>query len=528
MGLGLLALLGVGLAALLIFDDDDDSPRSSGPVEDVPDTVEGSDGDDTLTIDGNDFLQGLEGDDSLSGSDTSTVEGGTGQDTITLRDNAVGIGGDGDDGIFTGDQAAAFGGTGDDVIVLNGNSTGEGGEGGEGNDGLKVRNTSEGFGGAGDDTLKGGEFSLSEGGSGNDSILLEDLARGFGGEGDDTLSVGSSGSGEGNAGDDVLVSFNSAEIFGNEGNDKLTAFDRSQGFGGEGDDNLRALDRGQVFGEAGDDTVAAAVISGLEDVLLSGGEGTDEFLLQGRNTFDEVVPNGQDPSVPRVTITDFDPATEVIILENLEEDTVTFNDTGTGDTEMVIANADASVTVLLQGVTASQMSSANVISRVVPGETFTANTGTVNGTVLNDTFFLSGDALGFGFGDDDTFNIVGNATGIGGQGDNTLIGFATDSMDDVNLTGGEGTDQFELAFGALTFDLLQPNPAAQEPSITITDFDPTTEVITAPDFAGDSFTLVDTGDGNTDLVIEQADGDGFKVRLLGVSPADIPASAIQA
>lgn len=107
MGLGLLALLGLGLAAVLIFDDDDDG--TPAPASD--DTVEGSDGADTLAGDGLDLILGLagEGHDTLTaglGNDPAYVDVRTG--SVILMDRGGGTDSYGVDYAGTIDPAADF------------------------------------------------------------------------------------------------------------------------------------------------------------------------------------------------------------------------------------------------------------------------------------------------------------------------------------------------------------------------------------------------------------------------------------
>ncbi|MEO0772018.1 MAG: hypothetical protein AAFZ04_02435 [Pseudomonadota bacterium] len=164
-----------------------------------------------------------------------------------------------------------------------------------------------------------------------------------------TLSDMATADGLGDA--DQLRIFGNSTGFGGAGDDKSTVRDTAVGQGGEGNDRFNLFETAQGFGGAGDDVLFVS-----DEAQASGGEGTDLFRIYARDgatdfsndDIDEVVRRGEDPSIPRITFTDFDPATEVILLEDLEETTRTFADAGGGNVTLTIADDQSSFTVLIE------------------------------------------------------------------------------------------------------------------------------------------------------------------------------------
>ncbi|MEO0750574.1 MAG: hypothetical protein AAFY25_02125 [Pseudomonadota bacterium] len=176
--------------------------------------------------------------------------------------------------------------------------------------------------------------------------------------------------------------------------------------------------------------------------------------------------------------------------------------------------------------------------------------GAGNDTILGgngeDTITASENGFASGGDGDDVITLIGGEAS-GGEGDDEFtieyagendpasvyLGgdafFFRDEMD-ITMSGGPGEDVFEITAPEITGDLedpFAPDPDTQEPSVTITDFDPDEDVIVIRDFAFDEVTLIDTGDGNTDLLVTRDDGTGFKVLLEGVTPTDIPDTTLQ-
>ena len=119
--------------------------------------------------DGNDFITGGTGNDSVDAGDgQDTVDGGIGNDTIAAGDGEDLIdGSDGTDSLSGGDGADTLRG-GNDGDILNG---------GSGNDSLDGQNGDDSiFGGSGNDTLLGGSGADSvDGQGGNDLEFAEDV-----------------------------------------------------------------------------------------------------------------------------------------------------------------------------------------------------------------------------------------------------------------------------------------------------------------------------------------------------------------
>lgn len=195
----------------------------------VPATVYGGDGDDTLEAGrGGGTYQGDNGNDVITSEAASgsfagladTFHGGAGNDTLTGWEGTDTLYGDDGDDIL-------LGGAGDDTL-----------DGGDGNDQLE--------GGEGRDTLTGG--------AGADVLLGgEDADVLLGGDGDDTL--------EGAGGDDWLT--------GNDGDDTLS--------GGAGNDVLLG-DNGTIRG-----LLSISGVAGSGNDTLSGGPGSDTLIGAGGN-----------------------------------------------------------------------------------------------------------------------------------------------------------------------------------------------------------------------------------------------------
>lgn len=222
-----------------------------------PDMIFGGLGDDDINGRGGaDFLVG--GDSVLNGPETNTIAGGNGADTI-LGSLGVDIvnGGDGADTILTfSSDDEIMGGRGNDQI-----------EAGTGNDLVAA--------GAGSDTVAGGPGDDIVSGSGGQDMI-------DGGPGIDTISGGAaSDTIQGGSGNDVI-----------EGNDGLDMIN-----GGPGDDEIfggRAADT--ISGGAGNDVLNGQsendVVNGnAGDDILTGGAGDDQ--LNGGNGVDTATDTGE-------------------------------------------------------------------------------------------------------------------------------------------------------------------------------------------------------------------------------------------
>ena len=212
--------------------DDDDEPVRQG------DTILGTDGNDTLSGDGDDIVRGGRGRDLIDGIDRAELRGGPGNDTISARDEAVAHGNSGDDTILTFDDAQSFGGDGRDEIRAYQSSTGHGGD---GDDLLRVRGDATVHGEAGEDRI----FFEQESNTG---------AAGFGGEGDDSITFfrGAEGSADGGAGDDRMT-WRSFSLNGD-----LTA-DSILMTGGEGADTFEISDGGGRYSDVADEIALGTI-----------------------------------------------------------------------------------------------------------------------------------------------------------------------------------------------------------------------------------------------------------------------------
>ena len=234
---------------------------------------------------------------------------------------------------FTGFQnAKIYGGSGDDTYLNREDGDSDGAA----------------YGGQGDDTLDGGDVDFirnfpdrgvppvnlpdhvdleAQGYALYDATTSVDV---YGGSGDDVLSVGLEGTGEGGIGDDVISG--RGEMSGQAGNDSITAYGHGEMDGGSGDDNL-TFDR-KVYADAQQGAIDLYVTGSEEmiDMSATGGAGADTFTLSNQLFTPEI--DYQDgpaaagsaaeadifatafPGSDMIgTITDFDPAEDLLVLE---------------------------------------------------------------------------------------------------------------------------------------------------------------------------------------------------------------------
>ena len=417
-----------------------------------------------------------------------------------------------------------------DVIAPTGGGTVVGGSGDERIIGSTGNDTLDG--GAGDDTISGrrGDDRL-DGGEGNDRL--------DGGEGNDIV--------EGGAGDDLLAGLSGDDTLeGGAGDDFLE--------GGSGDDTL--------VGGAGDDTLVG---DGGVDTLI-GGEGSDTFIARLGN-------RGAD------TISDFDPSQDILDLqqfggiENISRLSVSEVDGGS-----LIEAGNG--TLLVEGVTPDQLGANNVtvngkalnvgsggsdlesiLNQLATGNTLEGGQGndaleavdvTLVGGRGSDTFDggAGDDTLKGGKGNDRLDGGEGNDTLLGGDGSDTLEGGAGDDFlkgmhgndtveggagddrvfggqgvdtlyggeGDDTLKGGAGSDTLTGGAGADTFD----QSFNTRGSDTITDFDPSQDIINLRKFGGVENISVSEVDGGT--LIEAGSG---SLLVEGVTPDQLGANNIR-
>ncbi|MBY4894418.1 hypothetical protein KUL25_16805 [Rhodobacteraceae bacterium N5(2021)] len=390
------------------------------------------------------------------------------------------------------------------------------------------------IGGEGDDTITGGTHDdVLEGAGGDDEIL--------GGLGDDTLSSPDGADTLlGGAGNDVLDGTSQGLFLPASPNDPTDA-------GKPSDDARLPVPDGPVVeppapvtgdqlldGGAGDD-----VLIGDNADTLTGGDGTDSF----------VVDLASDPTQGSVLITDFDPLQEVLTL-NVDGFDVG-NPTRDGfafDVETRDLSDDSGMEVLVQGVvvaTLAGVSEADGITiSLVAENAGTANPGTFTNlgdgddTAMGDLF---DDTVNCGAGRDDLSGGTGNDLLIGGGNEETPVTMVVQEQlnggegDDtlrsgdgfVALTGGEGTDVFEITRTALPIGVTVDPFGLRVTEVT--DLDVATEEVNISLVNGDAsavpvpFTLEDLPDGSGAGVFI---GGEIYVVLNGVLAADAPTMSV--
>ncbi|MEL7253655.1 MAG: hypothetical protein AAGL23_05735 [Pseudomonadota bacterium] len=475
-----MALLGVGLAALLLIDDDDDAPASDSDTPEDPSLpisqeILGTDGADTLSANGNDTLRGGRGNDRLEGSGNATVQGGAGRDVIELRDNAFGNGGFENDRITAYDNATAIKGPGFDRVILFDNATGivqDSGDDGPargGSGSITANDNATAIGSEFGNTLTANDSAEAFGGAGDDVINANDNAQAFGGDGNDILRTNDNATAFGESGNDIGTAQGNSTIFGGEGNDALAAGSQSIGFSFGISADIVPGAVAHVDGSAGDDDLRGRLRSANESVVLTGGTGTDTFIVDlaqspnGSEDLDGLFSDTPETSTANLTITDFDPETEKIELDFQGPNDISFLANGTENTDVLFRYQDGEgFKILLEGVTPDQMSLDNIVL-TEPPLTFFFGTGTdnVTGTSGIDVITLSDMATADGLGDADQLRIFGNSTGFGGAGDDKLT-----VRDTAVGQGGEGNNRFNLfetaqGFGGAGDDVLFVSDEAQ-------------------------------------------------------------------
>ena len=365
----LMSLLGLTLLIPVLSDDDTDPPSEPDtpepplpPEPENPNIINGTDGPDVLSIDGEQRAFGLGGDDTLTstgaGNDSSELEGGRGDDLLVQNGTfSFAYGGEGNDTFeINGSHNSGYGGVDDDSFTLSGSqNSGYGEDGndvftidgennsayGESGDDVFTVDGSNNFvsSGAGNDTVTlSGERGSVDGRNGDDMILAEGQDHSLQGDGgNDTISVDAirtaiSG-GAGN--DEVLIAADSADINARTGagDDTVstagTRIDIDTGDGndtihygavtgevraGEGDDSIVATpsDRGLsgiLLGEGGDDTLRASDTAlSFGTISMNGGAGADTFALDLGNSTSSV-------QGLFVTIADFNRSEDAIAID---------------------------------------------------------------------------------------------------------------------------------------------------------------------------------------------------------------------
>jgi Ca2+-binding RTX toxin-like protein len=319
MELLVLASLLFGVYALgALFD-------GSGGGSDPDPTIEGTKADDLIQGSaGADVVNASEGDDVvIGGTGSDSIQGGRGQDLL--------LGEQGDDTLD--------GGTGSDLLI-----------GGKGNDVLFGRNDQDILiGGSGDDLLYGGtNQDVLVGTSGSDTL--------YGGAGGDRLS-----------GYDIMPGTSKADALANNlVTDPATAQELVTDLNDFVATNLGNRITPELVGrvkwnlenydgtDLGDDVIYGGdgndSIYGDFNDTLTGDAGDDVFFV------DSTVPSDVLGTDDKVTITDFNPATESlrIFIDAAADNTVTFTDAATPALGVIVFVGGAPV-AQLQGLTAAQV-----------------------------------------------------------------------------------------------------------------------------------------------------------------------------
>ncbi|SPJ28319.1 calcium-binding protein [Falsiruegeria mediterranea] len=430
--IGLFALMGVA-ATVAVVDlvQDDDADSEQIPQDDTPeesDNSRGTAGDDDVYIGSNAAFDGLLGDDTIEASDGATISGGAGDDSISVADEGRVYGGAGDDTIFGEHRSTLFGG--------------------EGSDRITAHSYSGVFGGDGDDSLgntSGTSNTTLRGEDGDDRLWVTSSSVAFGGDGNDTLYGLNGSTLHGGAGDDEIETAwyipdqKHLSAFGNDGNDTLTIW-AGLGHGGAGDDVLMA--------EVDDD-----LLDRTDLITLTGGEGTDSFTVSFGSA--ERGWAGPDPltSPPLVTITDFDPETEQLLIEDHDSaplESLEIQPAADGSYTDVIAQFEEdlikgrhrddyhpSFAIRLDGVSSLSEEDIRVVNSS-DGTTLALQSGTQGDDTLvaaSDTYVLTGS------GDDQVMTSQDNSTVHAGGGNDTVLATART----VSIYGGMGDDSISLS-----------------------------------------------------------------------------------
>lgn len=482
----ILSLLGIALFIPALSDEDEDietpvepepplPPEPEPPVSPDPpigDDLDGTAGDDVLTVTGTQSANGLGGNDTLTtgpGAREGVLNGGAGDDLIVVDADTNFVNGDeGNDTIrASGIDGFLNGGLGDDRFEVSGSVNNANGD--EGNDSFFVSGAGHGInGGDGEDvvdvtgrnhfvftdadndslSIDATDTSVNTGSGDDDIFSAEDSAdlQINAGDGNDTISAAgtrisidagdgrdevsfgaASGEVRGGSGDDTIEAAPSdrglsGSLFGDQGNDRLSAFDTFQAHGGV------SLDGG-----AGDDVLTTSAIMDFRSTqtsqdTLTGGDGRDIFEIE-LNFIDSSAGPGD---VNMATITDFTRGEDVLnLITNSTDDTgsifqgLEIEAAPDGSYSDVIARyssttegvADTLAIVRVQGV--GDLAAGDI------------NLSTGDVTTSGDDYISSGGVDG---------DRELDATISGGMGDDLLLHEGRDDADALVMEGGAGND----------------------------------------------------------------------------------------
>jgi hypothetical protein len=368
-----------------------------------------------------------------AGATGGELHGEGGNDTISVGGDSLGNGGEGDDTLSI--QTGALNTT------LSGDA---------GNDILTISGDGEASGGAGDDVLTGADTSTLNGGAGLDTLTVSGLGVGSGGAGDDTLTLLNEDGGAGGT------------VNGGSGHDLITVHTGGQGNGDDGNDALVA-------------EVAGSQVADDALTVLSGGAGTDTFTIHIDPDNTAAIP----ADTPAVSITDFDPTTEQLLVEIGNGDFISNIEiqpaSGGSHTDVVLTydlptESDSSIAtqtaiIRLDGVASLSLSQITLL--VSEGEgvdasqlSLTPTTGTDGSDIQfasDGTYYMTGagndglvannvDFAAHLGDDDDSFAASGGSVVVvGGDGADTIDLVDGADIGTSAIYGGAGDDQISVA-----------------------------------------------------------------------------------
>lgn len=410
------------------------------------DTVDGGDGNDFINAgSGSDMVRGGTGNDTVSGgAGNDTIEGGAGNDVINgeAGDDLI-YGGDGNDLLY-GERGndTIYGGAGADTIYV-----------GAGNDSISGEGDADQFifiDGFGNDTLVGGET-----GNDNDFIDLRNLTAGV------TLEFTGNEAGVGRAGLDGFT-FSEMENFWLTNQADSVDGSASTSYigvaGGEGNDTIiTGSGDDLVLGQAGDDSI----VGGAGNDTLDGGAGNDTLVGGAGNDSinagagDDVVYTGSGAD----TVETGEGSDTIYLDDDDGGRSNVLTDSGSTGTDTIVLATGAG-TYRIQGQFSDAAGFEVIDGSGSSGDKLGTNDAFANFDFTNIRLVGVDEIMGtdqadtiIGSGGDDTIKgYAGNDRLSGGAGNDSLEGGSgDDTLDGGNgndtLTGGEGNDRFIVSRG---------------------------------------------------------------------------------
>jgi len=486
---------------------------------DGDDSIDGGLGDDHLLGgSGSDHISGGEGNDLLDGGDASDeITGGVGTDMLLGgKGNDVLDGGTGADSLLGGDGVdSLYGGAGDDVIVFDDSDIEI--DGGDGADIAVLDETAAG--GVVDTRIFSGVEHIQLSG-GNETVILDRNNRFVldGGDGMDVLD------GSGASALDIRLSdfidgasaiVNMEEVIGSGFDDRIVGNSQDDlirsgagedsVFGGTGSDTLRGESGDDhLQGESGDDTVDGGSGSDIleggagsdtlyfdsDDALISGGTGEDVAILSGSG--DQPVHSERFEGVEHIELGGADDTFK--IQENIG---YTLDGAGGIDT---IDGSEANGALNLS------------LSDNPSGENFIAGFEQAIGSEFGDTLTGNGtdnllmgnqgdDQIHGALGDDDLYGGSGSDFLSGGDGNDRIFFDAADSLVD----GGDGED-FATLFDSISGQAIRSDSLSQVEHVELSSGDDWFQLM-----SGNDYTL--NGGSGSDVLDGSLAGDSLDLTL---------------